>query len=158
MHFTCRFLLGTLTYFIVGALVMKFYKGAKGKELIPNYGFWSELLLLIKVHHRKSCLWINIITSCFRMVACSSSDHAKAQKKTMNLFSTMHNNYCYSTTPMCYCRALTTTCRIMSASISILCLLLTLITLSAADCDVSSCKTKCSGKSYDLKKIMGSDV
>ena len=46
----------------------------------------------------------------------------------------------------------------MSASVSILCLLLTLIALSAADCDVSSCKTKCSGKSYDLKKIMGSDV
>lgn len=36
-------------YLIVGVLVMKFHKGAGGKELIPNYSFWVDLPHLIKV-------------------------------------------------------------------------------------------------------------
>ena len=44
-----RFLAAVITYFIVGVIVMKFYKGATGKELVPNYEFWSDLPFLIKV-------------------------------------------------------------------------------------------------------------
>jgi len=40
---------GVLTYFIVGGLVMYFYKGARGVEVIPNYTFWRGLPILIKV-------------------------------------------------------------------------------------------------------------
>ena len=46
-----RCLAGLATYFIAGILVMKFVKGATGKELIPNYAFWSDLPHLIKVLH-----------------------------------------------------------------------------------------------------------
>lgn len=41
--------MGVLTYFIVGGLVMYFYKGARGVEVIPNYTFWRGLPILIKV-------------------------------------------------------------------------------------------------------------
>jgi hypothetical protein len=37
-----------VTYFIVGALIMYFYKGARGLEIIPNYMFWKDLPFLIK--------------------------------------------------------------------------------------------------------------
>jgi len=42
------FIVGVLTYFIVGGLVMYFYKGARGVEVIPNYTFWRGLPILIK--------------------------------------------------------------------------------------------------------------
>ncbi|XP_011403526.1 PREDICTED: uncharacterized protein LOC105312512 isoform X2 [Amphimedon queenslandica] len=41
-------LVALLVYFIAGILIMKFYKGATGRELIPNYAFWSGLPLLVK--------------------------------------------------------------------------------------------------------------
>ncbi|XP_019851241.1 PREDICTED: uncharacterized protein LOC105312512 isoform X3 [Amphimedon queenslandica] len=47
-------LVGLATYFIAGILVMKFVKGATGKELIPNYAFWSDLPYLIK----DGCLFV----------------------------------------------------------------------------------------------------
>ncbi|XP_041478836.1 cation-dependent mannose-6-phosphate receptor-like [Lytechinus variegatus] len=37
-----------LVYFIGGMLVQKFGRGATGKEVIPNYTFWSDLPALIK--------------------------------------------------------------------------------------------------------------
>ena len=38
-----------IIYFIVGALIMYFVKGARGVEIIPNLGFWKALPFLIKV-------------------------------------------------------------------------------------------------------------
>merc|ERR1719487_324964 len=35
-------------YFIIGALVLKFGLKKKGKEIIPNFGFWVGLLVAIK--------------------------------------------------------------------------------------------------------------
>ncbi|XP_011403529.1 PREDICTED: uncharacterized protein LOC105312515 [Amphimedon queenslandica] len=48
------FFAALLIYFIAGALVMKYHKGATGKELIPNYLFWSELPFLVK----DGCLFV----------------------------------------------------------------------------------------------------
>ena len=38
-----------LVYFVSGILVMKYYRGAVGKELIPHHNFWIDLPFLIKV-------------------------------------------------------------------------------------------------------------
>ena len=38
-----------VTYFIVGALVMYFARGARGIEVIPNVSFWGDLPFLLKV-------------------------------------------------------------------------------------------------------------
>ncbi|XP_011403528.1 PREDICTED: uncharacterized protein LOC105312512 isoform X1 [Amphimedon queenslandica] len=51
---TILFFVALLIYFIAGALVMKYHKGATGKELIPNYLFWSELPFLVK----DGCLFV----------------------------------------------------------------------------------------------------
>ena len=60
-HTFTRFFVALVVYFIAGILVMKFHKGATGKELIPNYAFWSELPLLVKV--KNNMYRVVIITS-----------------------------------------------------------------------------------------------
>ncbi|XP_011667137.2 uncharacterized protein LOC105439633 [Strongylocentrotus purpuratus] len=42
------FALLVLVYLIGGILYQKFRRGATGKELIPNYGFWSDFPALVK--------------------------------------------------------------------------------------------------------------
>lgn len=42
-------IIGVIAYFVIGVIVMKKVKGAEGKEMIPNYDFWSNLPGLIKV-------------------------------------------------------------------------------------------------------------
>ena len=37
------------TYVVVGVLVKKYWKGAEGVELIPNYHFWKDFPFLVKV-------------------------------------------------------------------------------------------------------------
>lgn len=45
----CRFACIIIVYLIVGILVMKFVKGASGKDVVPNVGFWSDFPFLVKV-------------------------------------------------------------------------------------------------------------
>lgn len=44
-----RFFTVVIVYVVCGVLFMKYKKGASGRELIPNYTFWSTLPVLIKV-------------------------------------------------------------------------------------------------------------
>ena len=44
-----RFLLAVATYVVVGVLVKKYWKGAEGVEMIPNYHFWKDFPFLVKV-------------------------------------------------------------------------------------------------------------
>ena len=45
----CSLLVGFAAYFVIGALVMKFYYKAKGSDIIPNKNFWIDFPLLIQV-------------------------------------------------------------------------------------------------------------
>ena len=47
--FLDRFFLAIIIYLIAGALIMYYAKGARGVEIIPNYHFWKDFPLLIKV-------------------------------------------------------------------------------------------------------------
>ena len=50
MHlYTDSFIVGLITYFVAGLLVMKFYKKASGTDIIPNKGFWITSTSLVKV-------------------------------------------------------------------------------------------------------------
>ena len=40
--------LATVTYLVVGVMLMVFWKGARGFEIIPNLGFWKDLPFLFK--------------------------------------------------------------------------------------------------------------
>ena len=48
-------IVGIITYFVAGVLVMKFYKKASGTDLIPNKGFWIAAPLLVKVYSTGHC-------------------------------------------------------------------------------------------------------
>jgi hypothetical protein len=37
-----------VAYFVIGVLVMRFYKGARGVEMIPNLSFWKDFPFLLK--------------------------------------------------------------------------------------------------------------
>ena len=45
----CRCIIGVITYFVAGILIMKFYKKASGTDIIPNKVFWKSAPFLIKV-------------------------------------------------------------------------------------------------------------
>ena len=45
----CRCIIGVITYFVAGILIMKFYKKASGTDVIPNKVFWKSAPFLIKV-------------------------------------------------------------------------------------------------------------
>jgi len=48
----CRFLGAVVTYFVVGAVVMRYRYGAQTiTETLPNSGFWMEVPFLIKVQY-----------------------------------------------------------------------------------------------------------
>ena len=47
--FLLRFLAAVVTYMVVGVLVKKYWKGAHGVELIPNFHFWKDFPFLVKV-------------------------------------------------------------------------------------------------------------
>ena len=42
-------LLSLVLYFVIGAIVLYNVKGARGLEAFPNYAFWKDLPLLVKV-------------------------------------------------------------------------------------------------------------
>ncbi|XP_062514442.1 uncharacterized protein LOC134190045 [Corticium candelabrum] len=42
------FIIVLTVYFVGGVLLMKFYKGAEGRELVPNYHLWAAIPGLIK--------------------------------------------------------------------------------------------------------------
>ena len=44
-----RFTVLVVVYIVGGILFQKCGRGAKGKELLPNYAFWSDFPMLIKV-------------------------------------------------------------------------------------------------------------
>ena len=46
-----RLLVGIITYFVAGALIMKFHYQATGTDIIPNKGLWSQFPFLIKVNN-----------------------------------------------------------------------------------------------------------
>lgn len=37
------------TYFVLGALLLRFVRGARGIEIIPNFEFWRDLPYLVRV-------------------------------------------------------------------------------------------------------------
>ena len=49
MHMGCRLLVGIVTYFVAGALIMKFHYQSTGTDIIPNKALWVSLPFLIKV-------------------------------------------------------------------------------------------------------------
>ena len=49
-HYSMHSLLvGFAAYFVIGALIMKFYYKASGSDIIPNKSFWLQFPLLIRV-------------------------------------------------------------------------------------------------------------
>ena len=46
---TCRLVIGVITYFVAGALIMKLHYKATGTDIIPNKKLWFSLPLLLKV-------------------------------------------------------------------------------------------------------------
>lgn len=46
----CRFFSLLFVYIVVGMSYNKFAQGSSGKELIPNYSFWVEFPVLVKVN------------------------------------------------------------------------------------------------------------
>ena len=44
-----RAIYAVVTYFVVGALINKFYRKASGMDVIPQREFWFQLPFLIKV-------------------------------------------------------------------------------------------------------------
>ena len=46
----CSAVLAFLLYFIIGAVIMKFVRGASGMEIIPNYLIWKNFPFLVKVY------------------------------------------------------------------------------------------------------------
>jgi len=45
----CRCLVCLIVYFVGGILVLRYWRGARGVEQIPNYEFWISLPGLVKV-------------------------------------------------------------------------------------------------------------
>jgi hypothetical protein len=43
------FFVFTTLYFVGGAIALRLLRGAKGKEMIPNYDFWVDLPNLVRV-------------------------------------------------------------------------------------------------------------
>ena len=50
--FTYRFFVCVFVYLVVGFLILRFGRGARGWEQIPNYEFWLELPGLVKVQFK----------------------------------------------------------------------------------------------------------
>ena len=46
-----RLLVGIITYFVAGALIMKFHYQATGTDIIPNKSLWTQFPFLIKVYN-----------------------------------------------------------------------------------------------------------
>ena len=44
-----RFSVGVILYLVIGILFLKFVRGSEGKEVIPNFEFWKDFPLLVKV-------------------------------------------------------------------------------------------------------------
>ena len=68
-----RLLVAMITYFIAGALVMKFHYQATGSDIVPNKAFWVQFPFLIKVYTlyllTHSCLWsMQVLLHC---ICCS---------------------------------------------------------------------------------------
>ena len=42
-------ILALVLYFVIGAVILYYGKGARGLEAFPNYTFWKELPIYIKV-------------------------------------------------------------------------------------------------------------
>jgi len=45
----CRCLVLLIVYFVGGILLLRYWRGARGLEQIPNFEFWKSLPGLIKV-------------------------------------------------------------------------------------------------------------
>ena len=48
--------LGLVSYFVAGALIMKYRFNATGVDVIPNRKFWTSLPFLIKVYCNKKII------------------------------------------------------------------------------------------------------
>ena len=65
-----RLLVAIVAYIVVGMLVMRYYKGARGIEMIPNLSFWKDFPFLLKVkcnalYTDLNVLFIQLINYCF---------------------------------------------------------------------------------------------
>lgn len=47
--FLILFLIFILCYFCGGMIALRLFKGAEGREMIPNYDFWADLPYLVRV-------------------------------------------------------------------------------------------------------------
>jgi len=45
----CRCLVCLVVYFVGGLLLLRYWRGARGVEQIPNFEFWKSLPGLVKV-------------------------------------------------------------------------------------------------------------
>ena len=45
----CSLLVAVLAYIVIGLLVNRFYRGARGLEMIPHLSFWKDFPYLLKV-------------------------------------------------------------------------------------------------------------
>ena len=52
----CRCLVLLVVYFVGGILLLRYWRGARGVEQIPNYQFWKSLPGLVKVCLMSDCL------------------------------------------------------------------------------------------------------
>lgn len=49
-----------LTYFVLGALLLRCLRGAHGLEMIPNLEFWRDLPFLVRVCAWSVCLSLTV--------------------------------------------------------------------------------------------------
>ena len=69
---TCRLIIGIITYFVAGALIMKLHYKATGTDIIPNKKLWFALPIFIKVRKSTSVIsmWDYVYTCAYQQDGC----------------------------------------------------------------------------------------
>ena len=75
MNNLIRLIAGVISYFVAGALIMKFHYKASGTDIIPNKKLWFTFPLLLKVkfcvqHPQCRQYWWRILHCCFTTLSC----------------------------------------------------------------------------------------
>lgn len=74
-------LIFTIIYFVGGALLMYFMRGARGIEMIPNVDFWRSLPTRLKVNVK-----INLVLTKFILILVSEWFNIRLKRLSTNLY------------------------------------------------------------------------
>lgn len=79
-------LIFTIIYFVGGALLMYFMRGARGIEMIPNVDFWRSLPTRLKVNVK-----INLVLTKFILILVSEWFNIRLKRLSTNLYKYWRN-------------------------------------------------------------------